>query len=290
MILAALLAAGLGAGMWLSARALWPAPRPLRVVAAEVHRPRRQTTVVGGGPVSRWSRRAATRLAGDGSPRLGADLAVTGRSAVQHMLDKLGYALVFAALGAGGAVVLALGGAGTSWPAVAGMALLGGAGFAYPDIELRSAARAARLRWAHALTVYVDVVGISLAGGAGVDDALYGAATAGHGREFGEIAGALHAARTRRRTLWRALDDLGERLDVAALRELAASVELAGETGSRIRETLIAKARAMRAKQLADVEAEAHRATETMGIAPALMALAAVVLIGYPAVARFLET
>ena len=73
------------------------------------------------------------------------------------------------------------------------------------------------------------------------------------------------------------------------LRELAAAVDLAAESGSRIRETLIAKAAAMRVRQLTETEADAQKASETMGIAPALMAIAAVVLIGYPAVARFLE-
>ena len=41
----------------------------------------------------------------------------------------------------------------------------------------------------------------------------------------------------------------------------------------------------MRIRQLTDAEADAQKASETMGIAPALMAIAAVVIIGYPAVA-----
>ena len=45
----------------------------------------------------------------------------------------------------------------------------------------------------------------------------------------------------------------------------------------------------MRIRQLTDAEADAQKSSETMGIAPALMAIAAVILIGYPAVARFLE-
>jgi Flp pilus assembly protein TadB len=137
--------------------------------------------------------------------------------------------------------------------------------------------------------VYVDIVGISLAGGSGVEDALMVAADVGTGPQFGELRDTLRAAQTRRRKLWHALDDLGARMDVIALRELAAAVDLAAESGSRIRETLIAKAAALRVRQLTEAEADAEKASETMGIAPALMAIAAVVLIGYPAVARFLE-
>jgi len=111
----------------------------------------------------------------------------------------------------------------------------------------------------------------------------------GTGAQFAELADALRTAQTRRQRLWDAMDDLGARADIPSLRELAAAVELAAESGSRIRETLMAKAAAMRVRQLTEVEAEAQKASETMGIAPALMAVAAVVLIGYPAVARFFE-
>ena len=45
----------------------------------------------------------------------------------------------------------------------------------------------------------------------------------------------------------------------------------------------------MRIRQLTESEAEAQKSSETMGVAPALMAVAAVVLIGYPALARFFE-
>jgi hypothetical protein len=56
-----------------------------------------------------------------------------------------------------------------------------------------------------------------------------------------------------------------------------------------VRDTLAAKAAALRTRQLAEVESDAQKASETMGVAPALMAIAAVVLIAYPAVAAFLE-
>lgn len=287
MIWAALLAAGVGAGVWVCARALWPEPRPLRVAAAEVRMPRAARDPTSAGELATWIRRVAWRLAGGTSPRMAADLAVTGRSAVRHTLDKLGYLVAGVLIGGLASAVLPLVGGGASWYPLAATVALAAVGFVAPDLALRSQAQGARRRWSHALTVYVDIVAISLAGGAGVDDALYGAASAGQGPEFDALGAALLAARTRRRTLWNALDELGRQLDVTALRELAASIDLAGETGSRIRETLLAKAKAMRNRQLADAETDAQRATETMGVAPALMAVAAVVLIGYPAVARF---
>ena len=98
----------------------------------------------------------------------------------------------------------------------------------------------------------------------------------------------MRAATTRRQKLWDAIDELGATADIPALRELAASMSLAGESGSRVRDTLAAKAAAMRTRQLAELEVEAQQASETMGVAPALMAIAAVVLIAYPTVAAFL--
>ncbi|MDQ3312471.1 MAG: type II secretion system F family protein, partial [Actinomycetota bacterium] len=92
-----------------------------------------------------------------------------------------------------------------------------------------------------------------------------------------------------RKKLWVALEDLGHSHDLGQLRELAAAMDLAGESGSRVRDTLRSKATALRIRQLTDAEAEAQKASETMSIAPALMAIAAIVLIAYPAVAGFLE-
>jgi len=291
MIWAALLAAGIGGGLVLIVRGLAPAARPLHLLADELTAPRARA---GGYRANddaraRWGR-LVVRVTGAQSARLAADLSVLGRSSSRHTLDKLGYAGVFLAMVVAASALVPL--AGVAVPVVP--ALAGAVGFAafgwyYPELEVRSKARAARRSWAEALTVYVDIVGISLAGGAGVEDALSVAARSGSGPRFAELDDVLRTSVTRRQKLWLALDELGERSDIPALRELAAAVDLAAESGSRIRETLLAKAGAMRTRQLTDAEADAQKASETMGVAPALMAVAAVVLIGYPAVARFFE-
>jgi Flp pilus assembly protein TadB len=275
----------LGAGVWLVARALVPPPRSLHTLSAELSAPRAQRPAV-----EHWTHRLAARLTGGTSERLSADLVILGRTPTRHTLDKLGYAVACGAVALVPATLFSVLGAGPDpLPMAVGAVLLAGAGWCYPDLEVRSRAAATRRSWAQALTVYVDIVGISLAGGAGVEEALMVAARAGSGPQFDELDATLRAAQTRRRKLWHALDDLGARADIVPLRELAAAVDLAAESGSRIRETLLAKANALRVRQLTEAEADAQRASETMGIAPALMAVAAVVLIGYPAVARFFE-
>ena len=286
-MLAGLLAGALACGVLLMARSLRPPSRPLHALSEELREPRAVRSIAGGR--RRWWERLAVRLGAGTSARLLADLSVLGRSPTRHALDQLGYAVVFTALGLLPALVAPLVGVPVPALAVIVVALAFGAvGWCYPQLEVRSRARAARTAWAQTLTVYVDIVGISLAGGAGVEDALMVAAHSGRGPQFEELAATLRAAQTRRRKLWQALDELGERSDIVPLRELASAIDLAAESGSRIRETLLAKAGAMRVRQLTDAEAEAHKATETMGIAPALMAVSAVVLIGYPAVARFI--
>jgi tight adherence protein C len=291
VIWAALLAALLAAGVWLIARALVPSPRPLRALAAELVEPRVAGTgrTVAPRGLRRWWRSLATRMGTGTSARLSADLSVLERDPTRHMLDKLGYAVLFLALAVVPALVFPLLDVGVPvLTTVVGAVLFAAAGWFYPDLEVRTRAAAVRRSWAQALTIYVDIVGISLAGGAGVEDALMVAAQAGSGPQFERLHAALRAAQTRRRKLWEALDELGTQADILPLRELASAVDLAAESGSRIRETLLAKANALRVRQLTDAEADAQKASETMGIAPALMAIAAVVLIGYPALARFL--
>ncbi len=288
MIWMGVFAACCGAGVWLIARALFPPPRPLRVVADELRQPR-TAHASSAGVLRRWER-LARQLAGGTSPRLAADIALVGTTPERHMLDKLGYSALFAAFGLVPTLLFPL--FAVAVPPIyllLGTLLLAGFGWVYPDLALRSRAAAARRAWAQALSVFTDVVAIELAGGAGVEEALLDAAAAGRGPQLEQLSAVMSAAHTRRQRLWDAIDQLGATIGVDPLRELSASMALAGESGSRVRETLAAKAAALRTRQLAEAEADAHQASETMGVAPALMAIAAVVLIAYPAVAAFLE-
>lgn len=68
------------------------------------------------------------------------------------------------------------------------------------------------------------------------------------------------------------------------LAELAASVELAGSQGARIRASLAAKADSLRGHQVAETEAAAEAATERMTIPVAVLLFGFLVFIAYPAV------
>ena len=82
---------------------------------------------------------------------------------------------------------------------------------------------------------------------------------------------------------WDAFDELGAQLGVVELRELAASVRLAGEQGAKIKASLASKAAALRAQQLARMEAAAHAASERMALPNVAMFLGFLIFAGYPA-------
>jgi Flp pilus assembly protein TadB len=159
----------------------------------------------------------------------------------------------------------------------------------YPAVLLRSRAADRRRTFRHALSSFLDVVSVSLAGGRGVDSALHDGANAGHGWAFEELQRALLEAQLLGETPWAALARLSDDLAIPELGELAASAALAGTEGARVRSSLTAKARAIRVRLLADVEAAAQSATERMTLPIVLLMVGFVVFLAYPAVDKVLN-
>jgi tight adherence protein C len=221
-----------------------------------------------------------------GAERRRRDLRIVGRTPQRHALDRLLAATAGLATPALAAAVLTVGGVA----APHGVLLLVGlcaaaAGFALPDVLVRRAAAERRRDVVHGLSAYLDLVTVLLAGSAGTETALWGAADAGDGWVFAELRRALDEARVRQRSPWEALGALGHELDVADLVELAASVRLAGTHGARVRATLTARADALRARRRAEAESAAAVATEQMALPNVALFAAFLVFIGYPAVA-----
>ena len=162
--------------------------------------------------------------------------------------------------------------------------------FAVPILSWHSAvkrvATASQIRRSDmdlAVAVYLDLVNVLLAGGAGVETAMLAAAGAGDGFSFEQIRLALVRAQSSRGSYWDSLRELGERTGVESLEDVAHSVQLAGEHGARIRQSLAAKATALRGKNLARIEHEAEQRTEHMGLPIVLLFLGFILLVGYPA-------
>ncbi len=153
-------------------------------------------------------------------------------------------------------------------------------------LAVKRVATASRLRRSDmdlAVAVYLDLVNVLLAGGAGVETAMLAAAGAGDGFSFEQIRLALVRAQSSRGSYWDSLRELGERTGVESLEDVAHSVQLAGEHGARIRQSLAAKATALRGRNLARIEHEAEERTEHMGLPIVLLFLGFILLVGYPA-------
>lgn len=287
-----LLGAGIGAGLWLILIGLLP-PRPslADALATALAAPPPAPLVTGddGGWVARTGRPAVGFLAGLGLPRarVRRDLAVLGRSPEQHLAEQA----VFAVCGlvTPAAMALILGWAGLHVPVLVpfwcGLALAVVAFFT-PDLGVRADANARRAEFRHALSAFLDLVVIALAGGAGVEAALDDAADIGTGWAADQIRRALAAARVARVPPWQILARLGDELDVPELAELAASVSLAGTEGAKVRTSLAAKAAALRAHQLTDAEGDAQAATERMSMPVVLLLGGFLAFIGFPAFAH----
>jgi len=295
VIVALVLGALVGLGAIVSWRLLFPSPPPLQ---AAIDRLNRRNELVGianrdqqtggvddllgrtvGASLDRALRGLGLRL-----DSLESDLRLTGRSIEQHMAQKVLLALF-------GLAVPAL--LGTMWAvldigppftvAVAFGVGLGAFFFFVPDLVVRSEAADRRKEFKRSLGSFLDLVVISLAGGAGVESALRDAAGVGRGWAFRQLHNALDVTSLTAETPWAALARLGTELKVDELVALASSVSLAGTEGARVRQSLAVKATSLRDHALAEAESEAEASTEKMAVPVVLLFVGFLVLVGYPA-------
>lgn len=260
MVLALGCGALVGAGVFLLMRGLVPPRQPLAVAMARLRPSLLIPGMIPAPPTSGWlAGRVGTPVAealrglGFDFGSVRRDLAVVGRSLEAHVGTKVGVAAFGAALPATTAALMVAGGvvlpaAVVFWAAV----VCGCVGFVVPDLLLRSEAAERRGDFRRALSAFLDLAVIVLAGGGGVQTALERSARAGGSWPFQRLCGALDGARAARSTPWAALGELGAELGVEDLQELAANVALAGTEGARVRESLVAKAASMRAHERSD--------------------------------------
>ena len=221
MVVAGALAGG---GLLLMARGAFGSTPPLAAIVAELHRPRE------GVELSTRRNDLVQALAGRPSHGRAADLAICERSLDKYVQDRF----VWALLGAAPALALAMlaaGGVVTGVPfAVLLVVLVAGAvgGWLYARVDLRSDAEKARREFRHALAAYLELVAILMAGGAGVETAMFDAVDTGRGAAFRHLRSALSAAQARREPPWQFLGDLGHHLGIIELEELGSSMTLAG--------------------------------------------------------------
>ncbi|KLL10573.1 MULTISPECIES: type II secretion system F family protein [Protofrankia] len=295
-VLLMLLAAGVGAGLWALTVWLFPPRPPLgelfaRLDPAAAPAPARPAPAPAG--QDGWAVRTGhpfvglLRAAGLPTEALRQDLAILGRGIDAHLAEKATAGLAGLLLPSVMGVAFAAGGRPFPWALPAVVALLCAvAGFLFPDLTVRTEAARHRAAFRHALSAYLSWIQVLLAGGAGVESAVTDAAGIGQGWPFIALRRALATARDTRVTPWAALGQLGAELQISELIELADAVALAGTEGARVRQSLDAKAAALRVRQAQDAETDANAATERMSIPGVVIAIGFILFVFYPAMTQ----
>jgi tight adherence protein C len=294
VIVPLLLGAVAGLGAIVSWRLLFPSPPPLQAAIDRLQRRNQLVRITDtqesagvseflsrtvGVPLGRILRSLGLRL-----DTLEPDLRLVGRTLEQHLAQKVVLGLFGVALPAIVAILWTVAGVDVPLTFPAGLGLVLGVCFFFaPDLSLRSQTEERRKTFKRALGSFLDLVVISLAGGAGVESALRDAAGVGRGWAFTQLRNALEVTALTGETPWAALARLGEEVGVTELVELSASVSLAGTEGARVRDSLAVKASSLRDHALAAAESEAQATTEKMALPLVLLFLGFLILIGYPA-------
>lgn len=151
-------------------------------------------------------------------------------------------------------------------------------------VEVKQKAAQRRKDFRHAVGAFLDLVGMNLAGGRGVPEALMAASEIGGGWSMWRIRDALANARITGQTPWQALGALGEEIRVDELRDLAAALSLVAEDGAKVRESLTARAVSLRRRELADLEGQAGERSQSMLVAQMFLVAGFLVFLVFPVV------
>ena len=299
MIAATVLGAGAGLGLAMLAAYAFPARPTLAQAFAALHPGTTRLTFTGQPVIAS---EGAARLALVGRPfaplleRIGlprasirADLGICGRDPRRHLAEQAAMALLGFLLPPAFVALVTLGGTPIGWqlPVWASL-ILGALGLFVPDLAVASEAVKRRAELREAVSEMLDLVVISLAGGAGVEQALRDATEEAEGWAPNALRQAVEAAHLRRRPPWQTLGELGETAGLPALAELSAALAMAGSEGARIKSTLSARSSALMTHQLAEAEAAAASATERMVLPLVCLLSGFMIFLIFPAFATIL--
>ena len=293
MTLGLVLGAALGASLCLLVAAVAP-PRPALGRSVERYQQQRAHQVVQAtNPEqdSDWRDRAGQWLVAQLAQRgisfgkLRADLELTEVSLEAHLTRKVAYGAIGLLLPAllTLTVMVADITPPLSVPLLGGLAM-GALFFWVPDLSVVQAATQRRHELRRALSCYLDLVAMSLAGGRGIPEALPTCARIGTGWAFELLSSTIERARLVGDTPWVALADLGKRTDIQELQDLGGALMLVADDGAKVRASLTARASTQRRRQLAEAEGAAERADQSMEMAQVVLFLGFLLFLGFPAV------
>lgn len=223
-----------------------------------------------------------TALKGETIDDLRADVAVSGIEFEALAVDKLN-------AGAGGATLVAalVTGLGivSGFLTIILLALVGGAiGYIIPSADLKAKATKRRIEFEETLNAFVSLVAVSMTGGGGLATAMSDTASVGSSWVFDTLRTTIEEAVLHGDSLWSAFDTLGRRLKLVGLIEFAGALSLAGNSGARVTDTLLARAESGRKRELSTLLGEAEKRSGSMGVPIGLMLLGWIGFLVYPAI------
>jgi tight adherence protein C len=268
-------------------RALVPKRAPLAADLARLLDPlpsaATEVTVDDGRLVSRLT--LVTERRGWISGRVRQDLLVVQTSVGQLITSCLKSAVAFGCLSGLLVLVLSFDGLPITLAFALPTAVLGAvAGALVPPYLLKGQAEDLRAGARRALPGLLDLAGILLAAGNSLESALRTAASSRDDWIHRELRESLYAAALTRQPAADAVRELGIHYDIPEVTQLGDGLTMAEREGASMRQSLAARSKSLRERQLADVEAKAGSATEGMSFPLVAFVVGFVLLIGYPAV------
>jgi tight adherence protein C len=157
--------------------------------------------------------------------------------------------------------------------------------------DVHKLAEERRREFRRGLSAYLDLVAMSVIGGTGLPEALPTAAAIGRGWPFRLLAETLDRARDTFGPLAAPteLGNLGRRIGISELRDLATALSLTGEQGARIGKTLIDRAKTLRDRDTADVQGRAAERDSSLQVAEVGIGAGFLLFVVYPLVVSVLH-
>jgi|GEM_PF-4277628 len=164
------------------------------------------------------------------------------------------------------------------------IALIGAAlGFVWPDIRVRSTASDAREAFGDAVGAFLGLAKTLTLGGIEINTALTNAAAAGNGLGFEHLHRACGQARAENRQASETLRDLGQRVKLPELEQVAGVLQSAAEAGTPVSDALATRAEMVLERLDHNMKMRAKERTEMMTIPTSLLTLLFILFIILPA-------
>lgn len=278
-----------GTGVAVLVAAFRPAPPRLDTVLAQLNAAPTRTpagALDDDTSVPRWLPASWVRF---GERHLGAaeqDLASLGRSRSQLAVTKIGWAVGGALLPALFTAILAAGGIHLPFTLPVGASLLLAVlAWVNPSRQVAEDAATARTEFRAALAAFLSLVGLERKARGSPAEALEEASRVSGARPFRLIHTEVLRAELAAQQPWDALRDLGRRIGVDELVNLADIVATAAD-GAAVFDTLMAEARSMRHADVTAQQTQASLANERLTLPTVCLFVCFGALLVYPAAVR----